>query len=119
MNTIEHIKAEHYATDDKGRALVPTCDHRTYCVLSTDHPGELPIVGYCIGTPETISRQSADGHFLLPPPPRKVKVTKYAVALTPSLMSCLIYDSREDAARAHLANRQIIELTGEYEEPWS
>lgn len=117
MNIKEHIEAGHYPTDDKGRALVPTSDGRTYCVLAADVPSSLPIAGYCLDRPDIISRQSESGHFLLPPPPRKVKVTYYAEVDRES-GKIVATSNVGRLGMSAPANWVCVELTGEYEQPW-
>lgn len=136
MNILEHIKAGHYPTDEKGRALVPMRTDAVATICAIDGPKRgRPIIGFSKGThapPDTYDwpacgkfEASVDGHLdLLPPPPRKVKVTAWAqVAPTGdirSLMRChdmlpCVKNGRTEQTRQDF----IIQLTGEYEEPWS
>ena len=136
MNIREHIEAGHYPTDDKGRALVPTRDAGTATIYETQVPGSHSILatvpgpdghaesvlcnsaGQCVG-----DMGSSRAYDLLPPPPRKVKVTAWAVLGRTHVID---HFHEEAKARAYAATFKeqhgaatVIELTGEYEEPWS
>lgn len=130
MNIKEHIEAGHYPTDDKGRALVPMQNGDTATIYATDTPINVngidqPIAGF---DGDGVETWQEDGRFtsertssldLLPPPPRKVKVTAYAV-VQPGMTGGLHwspYSARNEAVKTH--GDLVVELTGEYEEPWS
>lgn len=124
MNIKEHIEAGHYPKDEKGRPLVPTRDGDTVIVCATDRPGACPIVGYAMGGSDNGFAYYADSSRLLPPPPRKVKVTGWSVVQKGGGLAACNHDTREEAERS-LRNNYVttgigvVELTGEYEEPWA
>jgi hypothetical protein len=130
MNIKEHIEAGHYPTDEKGRALVPVGCEKVATICATDAPGNKPILGFIASDNglSTVTSCTWDEHGnncpsqpracwvdLLPPPPRKVPV-RARIECTP-----------EGFAIKHLAKiggggfryGEVIELTGETEEPWS
>lgn len=117
MTILEHIRAGHYPVDEKNRPLVPTTCDDTLTVLATDKPGEYPIVGWTgMGW---IGSWAADSRFLRPPPPRKVKIRAWGVIArrpTSLVFACL---SEAEARKWGCNGQPVIELTGEYEEPWS
>lgn len=118
MNIKEHIEAGHYPRDESGRALVPMRDGRTVVIYATDRVcrhGE--IVGHIEYSVHTWSVFGASGYphdgqptgrqfDILPPAPRKVKVTRWAVIRT------------ADQSVMDTAATRVVELTGEYDEPW-
>lgn len=132
MNIKEHIEAGHYLKNQKGQPRIqlsgPGGMYAT--ILSTDGPANTPIVGYtdfptatmwrCDGTHSgTVSTLA-----LLPPAPRKVKVTRWGVfEMRGGVGFITSYGEREGAERLAALEpalkRIIIPLTGEYEEPWS
>lgn len=131
MNIKEHIEAGHYPTDDKGRAIVPTDGGGPITIYATDHGSAYPICGRHPACEHaetwTACGQNFDGNGdLLPPPPRKVKVTRWLLKeTTPCVGETSLFPSR-DAAEAHLRSAMVnpewwhlIEMTGEYEESWS
>jgi hypothetical protein len=135
MNIKEHIEAGHYPTDDKGRALVPTEGDHVATIYATDHmDGGMVIVGRLwVPGVKMIGEWTANGRpnfgvdlpGLLPPPPRKVKVTRWAVMYLPlDRNQChSTFNTETDAQRelGHFKRDEVIvvPLTGEYEEPWS
>lgn len=126
MNIKEHILAGHYPTDDKGRALVPCRGSGTVVIYGTDMPGNCPILGVHIDeagnrVPGSGFGYFADSEFLLPPPPRKVKVTAWTVAKPDGRLSTVLHGSRAEAvahANTNISYRRVVELTGEYEQGW-
>ena len=127
MNIKEHIEAGHYPLDDRGRALVPTRGGRVATIYATDHGAEgWPIIGRCDFGGLTwnedgcLQSSAAHGCDLLPPPPRKVEVTKFILHRFAKGAGYHMYDTREDAERAMrgILNGRVVELTGSYEEPW-
>lgn len=132
MNIREHIEANHYPRDDKGRALVPMRGGQIATILATDRPdfdgGREPIVGWIQPNASVHtwwhagerSRQHPSALDLLPPPPRKVKVTRYML-MRPNGDEYGFYLTKQAAERAIGdigATLHVVELTGEYEEPW-
>lgn len=129
MNIRDHIEAGHYPKDDKGRALVPVRDGTmVYTILCTDRPGSEPIVGFCAAITNSWQCWPEDGSCehglsLLPPPPRKVEVKRWAVIRRNDGSVANWWDSEADAKcavmdRPDAQNRIIIQMTGSYEEPW-
>jgi hypothetical protein len=134
MTIREHIEAGHYPCDEKGRALVPTVSGGPVAtILATDVGDNWTVVG-CIlghvyrwdeyGVPRSSERDYANR--LLPPPPRKVKVTRWAIVRTSDRAIVQFFDEKADAEEARkmyepdaTPRRLIVELTLEYEEPWS
>lgn len=131
MNIRDHILAGHYPTDDKGRALVPTRGGGVATVTETNSPLTQPLMGWLSGEREGHDWY-ADGHWnnlrqphrfdLLPPPPRKVKVTAHALVfnfngrvLEVTSVSRIAETWRE---RGRMDGRVIVELTGEYDQGW-
>lgn len=135
MNIKEHIEAGHYPLDEKGRALVPML-HGGHAeegiVISTDVPGPYPIVvaeksapsGYEVSLHnefgECIGKRSGQDLKILPPSPKKVKVSGWA-AFTCRGTRIGTFDQEHDAhaCSKHYPDYRIVELTGEYEEPWA
>ena len=128
MNIKEHIEAGHYPKDEKGRALVPGAIGSCYSgdifvVCGSDVAGCPYLIGWWRKARMAGAMSVEDGR-LLPPPPRKVKVTRWAVFTAARGIHPVSYPSSAEAAREHeynigVAGTRIIELTGEYEEPWS
>lgn len=91
MNIKEHIEAEHYPKDDKGRSIVPTNDCTARAIIvATDAPGSVPLIGWVIvsaidkSIDHTLAQAAwnvlgqpdeRSSRFLLPPEPKKVTVT--------------------------------------------
>lgn len=131
MNIKEHIEAGHYPKDDQGRALVPTRRGEIVTVYATDHPGGYPIAGrintLCMH-PTTCSETGdnkgwgVQPHDLLPPSPRKVKVKACAIMYGDGRIGHFQI-GREDADKFAAGWKHhsafVVDLTGEYEEPWS
>lgn len=129
MSIKEHIEAGHYPVDDKGRALVPVRGGGTAVIYATDFNDDFPIAGKAGGYLYSWHDDGIENHSLrinakydlLPPPPRKVKVTRWLVICPRGEWGP--YHS-EDCARDIMRERnesdlQIVALRGEYEEPWS
>ena len=128
MTIKEHIEAGHYPTDDKGRALVPTSKPGAVAIISDTDAGHCPnvaLLGWIRAEAQSDNRIAwwkedgkcfTDRIHLLPPPPRKVKVTAYCAPNWNGVKGNKgVWWRREDAPN----NEPLIELTGEYEEPWS
>ncbi len=125
MNIKEHSEAGHYPKDDKGRALVPMKSGRAFVVCATDKPGPCPILGWAEDIHHAAGHY-ADSSDLLPPPPRKVKVTRWAVMLRghPDKAGECVHTIGPDEQKRWACSRRrpgefLVELTGEYEELWS
>jgi len=123
MNIKKHIEAGHYPTDEKGRALVPMRDGPTATILATDVGDNWTVVGHCLGQVYRwndigISRSSEPGYAgqLLPPPPRKVEVKRWAEVRLSDRTVLVVFASSCIAA-GH--GNVMVELTGSYDEPWS
>lgn len=118
MNIKEHIEAGHYPTDEKGRALVPHKEGGHALALQTDGPGKYPITGWRVGPDGdfiSLTRWEVDAACLLPPPPRKVKVTRWLV-VTPREERGPYLDEVDAKAFARgIAGGFVVELHGEYE----
>jgi hypothetical protein len=137
MTTIkELIEKGAYPKDEKGRALVPVGCEKVATICATDAPGEKPILGF-IRSDDKLYQAcwlAWDEHGnncprqprscwvnLLPPQPRKVKVTRYML-MRPNGNEYGFYLTKQAADRtvgSIGATMRVIELTGEYEEPWS
>lgn len=128
MNILDHILAGHYPKDDKGRALVPSRHGGTVVICATDMPGSCPILGFRIDdTGSRVGAENADHGFgywpdttgLLPPTPRKVKVTAWARVAANNDIRMLVRD-RNSLFREpeEYCSDHVVELTGEYEQPW-
>lgn len=136
MTTIkEHIEAGHYERDeDCSGWSVPLQNNTTAKVFTAKCGGVAPLVGvvsvasygwvpikwYADGTPERNSSHWSCQFNLLPPPPRKAKVTRFHVLDKHNntlSMSTSEQTAREETCRLPNAVR-FVELTGEYEEPW-
>ncbi len=123
MNIREHIEAGHYPTDDKGRALVPMRNGKTATIFGTDFSDYYPLAGrYFIydqrpflGTWRADGQAGCDGpgrNDLLPPPPRKVKVTaKLRHTPTGWVVEEVVRERGGEIP-------QSLFLADEYEEPW-
>lgn len=135
MNIKEHIEAGHYERDEKGRALVPMKCGKVAIIYASDYVGRWPIVGTIgwgrpslwLETGEGEGNMSTDW-FLLPPPPRKVKVRKWIVFNERDQMTypmggqiapagCFDKSEHAEAFAARRAGYKVVELHGEYEEP--
>lgn len=133
MNIREHVEAGHYPTDAKGRALVPTRGGGTAVIALTDGPQDLfPIFGWSLETGIQRCWQAGGRNNLcaatspldlLPPPLRMVKITRYAVMALPISDNRCVQTFRNRAAAdkeaSYVDGRVVVEMTGEYEEPWS
>lgn len=129
MSIKDHIEAGHYERDSKGRALVPHREHGTIVICATDMPGTCPILGFRIdGSGNRTTSSGADSGFgyfadssaLLPPPPRKVKVTRWGVVRREDDCHMTTFAKQHEATTCYPAALFIVyPLTGEYEEPWS
>lgn len=128
MNIKEHIEAGHYPLRDiKDRPVIPMRDGRKAVICATDGPDGDEIVGWYYDNSNeigTVCSWQADGMFssttatldLLPPLPRKVKVTKWGQA-----NSSVLYNTPEEArqsAARHTSLGPVVEWTAEYEEEW-
>ncbi len=132
MNIKEHIDAGHYPVkDEKGRQVVPMKDGRKATICATDGPDGEEIVGWRSGhegeNPAVCSWQE-NGCWevkscaldLLPPPPRKVKVTRWCVRRISDGYHIGTFGTEAAAKECCPADRfRVFPLTGEYEEPWS
>lgn len=144
MNIKEHIEAGHYPTDEKGRALVPMQNGSTACIIALDNPVRPAwcIVGFML---RSVAIEPhvwlASGGFhndppsgvsplnLLPPPPKKVKVTGGAIVdrngnvlhfhTNGKTAQEIATEWGKSIAYKDFAPLRGVELTGEYEEPWS
>lgn len=130
MSIKEHIEAEHYEKDAKGRALVPLANGETATIYATDHTdGDLVIVGRIFVAGENrlqkwdgegrINRLDDKRLWLCLPPPRRVPVLLFLVK-SPNT-ECGPFERFDDAERERkrLDNAQIVSLRGEYLEAWS
>ncbi|TAJ89693.1 hypothetical protein [Reyranella sp.] len=142
MNIRDHIEAGHYPTDEKGRALVPTSRPNAHAVIAaTDCPVGDWLLGWEVTTSAPVEGVSdggkpycwriswwrSDGEVtrsdidrvgrLLPPPPRKVKVTAYGLVGRKGLITATVLRSSVESV-AGARSTHIVELTGEYDEPW-
>lgn len=132
MNIRDHIVAGHYPADERGRALVPTRCGNTFVVRATDGPREYPIVGWTLVGGEGMSftehgttRNHNESAWLMLPSPRKVKLQGWAlVNIEHPAGKAEIAWSRDNLIRnagpdPTGTRYRLVELTGEYEEPWS
>lgn len=126
MNIREHIEAGHYPKDEKGRALVPMCNHGVATIYATDHTdGGMVIVGrVSVAGQDHLQHWRADGVQeraaklgLLPPPPRKVKMVRWHAI--DKQQNTLGWWGDEPAKCDIPADCRLVRFTGEYEEPWS
>lgn len=129
MNIKEHIDAQHYPCDSKGRALVPLGgiggEKVLVTILATDVGENWPIVGQVLGHVyrwdvhgRARSNEPGQGSNLLPPKPRKEKILRYGVIHADGRF-WTTYDLRHEAQReADKVNGGVVELTGDYEVPW-
>jgi hypothetical protein len=139
MNVKDHIEAGHYPkSNGEWPILVLTRGGNTAYIYTTRHHPDWPIVGGIEGESEPfawrsngrITRATGDGRDyehddprdLLPPPPRKVKVTRYAVMISVPDNKCHATFAQRNMAEQEAAHMRdgavVIELTGEYEERW-
>ena len=141
MNIKQHIEAGHYPKDEKGRALVPMRNGKTAIIYLTDYDNPdfavWQIVGRIAGRHEMEPRcWQVNGGFhgdtalgvcspldLLPPPPRKVEVKRWAIVRANDRSIVKIFDTEADAKSARNmyddeTRRPIVELTGSYEQEW-
>lgn len=129
MNIKKHIKAGRYPKDDQGRALVPMSNGDTFVVCATDKPRigdrHYCIIGWAgngvLNCFDADGWNESDGRALLPPQPRKVKETRWAVYSHAGTFVQSYETEREArvACNSGVPAYQIVELTGEREEPWS
>lgn len=132
MNIKEHLEAGHYERDECCAGWSVTLrNNSTAKVFTTKCGGSYPLVGVVSvidrgwvvikwaadGTPEKDSCHWSCNFDLLPPPPRKVKVTGWAVISRNGHIDCT-FKERERAVTHVSPGHRIVELTGEYEEPW-
>ncbi len=127
LTILDHINAGHYPVDDKGRALVRMEDGGVATIVATDAPGgqACPILGWDNGAYRWWNRVGTPAErgwaALLPPSPRKVKVTKYYRLLTfdgRPFVDGGVFDTAKEAGIG-IPGRIVIEISGEYEEPWT
>lgn len=124
MNIKEHIEANHYPRDEKGRALVPTRGGYRAVIMAIDCPErEKPLAGWYFLNDHRgeLASWHADGHFeahldcgnldLLPPPPRKVKVTGKLRCKNGDMV---VWDLH--GCEGEWSEGMEIKFTGEYEE---
>ncbi|MFA5900282.1 MAG: hypothetical protein WC829_14350 [Hyphomicrobium sp.] len=131
------IEAGHYPTDEKGRALVPLRDCSVATIYATDVPANLhnadgrtnrrlitgliryaqhSEMGYWLPSGKVHDDGRDYNRDLMPPLPRKVKVTAWAIIdLAGNL--CSLRATPPSGVATGL--EKCVELTGEYEEPWS
>lgn len=117
MNIKEAIERGLYPKDEKGNSLVPHSEGGHITVFSTSGLGDFPIIGWNYKQAPNPNAWLANATCLLPPPPRKVKVKAYAVIVSGHVPE--VHANRSEAERHCGFKDQIVELTGEYEEPWS
>jgi hypothetical protein len=132
LNIREHIEAGHYPKDDKGRAVVPMQGCEEAVILATDWReggGDTRcIIGWRKDDDEhrELLTWDADGKYfgnplhnnaLLPPPPRKVPVKAWAIVQADTGRILRLRDNPPSGTTAGI--EQLVELTGEREEPWS
>jgi hypothetical protein len=129
MNILEHILAGHYPTDDLGFPRVPREAGEVRIVSTTGPKPEYVLVGQ-EKDGNSFMGWDADGNAylpgrdpggirLLPPPPRKVKVTRWAVIQKDGCCFGIYQYAATAKEWAIDRSAQMVELTGEYEEPWS
>ncbi len=132
MNIKQHIEANHYPRDEKGRALVPTNGGFTAVICATDKPGPRPILGWVPTPARATSIEVAwhdDGSLqgmgtcnLLPPAPRKVEVKAWGVLAeipgTDEYRVVHVAQTQHAAQQWGCSGQPCIALTGSYEEPW-
>lgn len=134
MNIKEHIEAGHYERDEHCAGWSVTLRNNSAAkIFTTKCGGPYPLVGVVSvidrgwetikwaadGTPEKGSSHWSCNFDLLPPPPRKVKVIGWAI-ISPSGVArriCANPHSSDVIGAPSLGDR-VVELTGEYEEPW-
>lgn len=119
MTIKDHIEAGHYPADTHGRALVPT-DKRVFVVTATDRPSTHPITGWyqCGGNVDVFTEDGCNGlERLLPPAPRKVKVTARIEFLNGIPHARVLSTSVNGAFGPR--HGAILDFVTEYEEPWS
>jgi hypothetical protein len=130
MTTIkEFIEKGAYPKDDKGRALVPMRGGHMATIAATDKPGIWPLTGWYTGTgvgdgitaswcaQGSINGQSDAPLNLLPPRPRKVKVTGLLKVANPRCLD----DWRVVQIEGDLCSLPIgarIRFEAEYEVPF-
>lgn len=135
MNIRDHIEAGHYERDEHGRALVPMQDGETATILAVIGESDWCLWGWRSGAwPKRPLAWDKHGQLdtcstpcnwhLLPPSPRKVKVTRWVLMKTDT--DGIWRDHFDDRHAAEMcaacypgSKWTPVELTGEYEEPWS
>ncbi len=126
MNIKDHIESGHYQKDERGYSIVPTRGGHEVVIVTTERRGQFPLVGWLDAASRPLDWtkvgcvREGEGTFLdlLPPPPRKVKVTRYAILdSTMGNKFCTSVETRDDTKLCR--GEFFVELTGEYEEPWS
>jgi len=132
MNIKEHIEAGHYPTDEKGRALIQTRCGATAVIAAVDHPyGDCPIIGWTLQSEKgalpafsytawTASGRweiREDGRDLMPPLPRRVKVTRWAEMRVSD--QAILHTFSTPLPPSPSRGCVMVELSGCYEEPWT
>lgn len=129
MNIKEHIEAGHYPVDDKGRARVPMNGpgmQKAIIYTTEAFNSRFPIAGAADYEGRLLEWASdgtcstPTGTFnLLPPPPRKVKVTRWLAPGTSRYPEATFVSRGTAEQYAMETDSCLIELTGEREVPWS
>lgn len=130
MNIKEHIEAGHYSGDPV--VLVPTKDAGVARIYSTRLVGKSPLLGVvpagicgwnpCLWTEDGRAQFIGSDCDLLPPAPRKVKVTAWGIIAHDTVgMPYVVHVARTEAEAKEwgCSGQRRVELVGEYEEPWS
>lgn len=130
MNIKEHIEAGHYEKDENGRAVLLMRNGKTAYIYTTKHGGKIAGAtrndlyenGLMLCSWSNDGRDcSGNGHEydLMPPKPIKVRVSRWGGMWGENFkyVASVTYDTREEAVAA-FGRQRVIELTGEYEEPW-
>lgn len=136
MNIKEHIEAGHYPATTtcylggaQSTTLVPMRNGRIATIYSTEHGGEWPIAGSiaddgcingrglrCWKADGRISDSSISGENLMPPVPRKVRITAYAIV---TMGGRILRLSETPPSGVATGIEKLIELSEEIEVPWS
>lgn len=124
MNIKQHIEAGHYPKTENGMEIVQTSEGLTVHIADVHPDGR--IAGWLSkGDVSAYTWNAHGGAFqerggdLLPPPPRKVKRSLWAAYARDTGRLLATEHSREQLGRFHPSSVHFVELTGEYEEPWS